>query len=179
MNESVETQSAADRALLRQQCQTWDGFFALGFGSGLAPRAPGTAGTLAAVPLAFAIKMLPPVALALVIIVAFLFGVWICGRVGERLGVSDHGAIVWDEFVGFWLAIALVPASWEWILAGFVLFRLFDILKPWPIGPVDRRVKGGLGVMLDDMIAGALALAVLWVAQVWLVPWSVSLLPGS
>ncbi len=113
------------------------------------------------------------------LLLAFLFGAWICGRVGARLGVSDHGAIVWDEFVGYWLAIALVPAHWGWLLAGFVLFRAFDILKPWPIGPVDQRVKGGLGVMLDDVIAGLFALVALRAAEAWLVPWWLSRLPGS
>lgn len=168
-----------DRAALWAQFRRWDGFMALGFGSGLAPRAPGTAGTLAAVPFALILKTLSLPELLGVLLVAFLLGVWVCDRVGARLGVSDHGAIVWDEFVGYWLAIALVPFHWGWLLAGFVLFRGFDILKPWPIGPVDRRVKGGLGVMLDDVIAGLLTLLVLCAAEAWLVPWWLSRLPGN
>lgn len=139
---------------------------AFGFGSGLAPFAPGTFGTLAAVPLYLLLAPLSlPLYLALVV-VAFIAGIWICGKAGEDLGVHDHGGIVWDEFVGLWIALIAVPAGWLWIVAGFSLFRLFDIWKPWPIGWADRQVSGGLGVMLDDVIAGVYALAVLQLAAV-------------
>ena len=152
------------RGLLWQNLRRWDGFLALGFGSGLAPRAPGTFGTLVAVPLAVALKQLPVTGQLAVIVLAFLLGVWICDRVGKRLGVTDHGAMVWDEFVGYWLAVLLVPGSWPWLLAGFVLFRFFDILKPWPIRVLEKRLPGGLGVMFDDVIAGVMAGAVLLLA---------------
>ncbi len=136
-------------------------FLAFGFGSGLAPFAPGTFGTLAAVPLYL---LLAPLSLSLylaVVVVAFVAGIWICDKAGADLGVHDHGGIVWDEFVGLWIALIAAPAGWSWIVAGFLLFRLFDIWKPWPIGWADRQVSGGLGVMLDDVIAGLYALIVL------------------
>ncbi len=136
-----------------------DGFLAFGFGSGLAPFAPGTAGSLVAVPLALPLVFLPlPAALALVV-GAFAFGIWLCGRVGRRLGVHDHSGIVFDEFVGLWLVLIFVPLHWAWWLAAFVLFRIFDAAKPWPIGWFDRRIHGGLGVMLDDLLAAGFALA--------------------
>ena len=158
----------AHRERLRSEMRRWDGVLALGFGSGLAPRAPGTVGTLAAVPFAWALKLLPLPIFAAIIVASLVFGAWICGRSGTRLGVSDHGAIVWDEFVGFWIAVALVPNQWGWLLAGFVLFRVFDILKPWPIALLDRKVHGGWGVMLDDVVAGVFAAGLLWLAGVWL-----------
>ncbi len=156
------------RQALRDNLRTWDGFLALGFGSGLAPRAPGTAGTLLAVPLAWGLKTLPPGLFAGVLVAAFLLGVLVCDRVGRRLGVTDHGAMVWDEFVGYWVAVALVPNAPGWLLAGFVLFRFFDILKPWPIGPLEKRLPGGWGVMVDDVVAGGVTAALLWAAMAWL-----------
>ncbi len=156
------------RQALAANLRRWDGFLALGFGAGLAPRAPGTAGTLVAVPLAWPLKSLPPVTFALVLVAAFALGVWICDRVGRRLGATDDGALVWDEFVGYWVAVALVPQHWGWLLAGFVAFRVFDILKPWPIGPLEKRLPGGLGVMVDDVMAGVAGAAVLWAAGRWL-----------
>jgi len=140
---------------------TPDGLLAFGFGSGLSPFAPGTAGSAVAVPLALPLTWLAlPAALA-VIAIAFVFGIWLCGRVGRRLGVHDHSGIVWDEFVSLWLVLVCIPADWAWWLGGFVLFRVFDAAKPWPIGWLDRRVHGGLGVMLDDLLAAAFTLAVL------------------
>lgn len=137
-----------------------DGLLAFGFGSGLSPVAPGTAGSAVAVAPALVLAALPlPAALA-VIVAAFFFGIWLCGRVGRRLGVHDHSGIVFDEFVGLWLVLVLIPPQWSWWLAGFVLFRLFDAVKPWPIGWLDRRIHGGLGVMLDDLLAAGFALAV-------------------
>jgi phosphatidylglycerophosphatase A len=151
--------------MLRRQMRSWDGVLALGFGSGLARRAPGTFGTLVGVPLVLLGQWLGPFAFALLLLGGFALGVWVCQRVGERLGVSDHGAIVWDEIIGFGLAMLLAPPGWGWLLAGFVLFRLLDIAKPWPIGWVDRKLKGGLGVMADDLIAGLGVLALLELAQ--------------
>lgn len=152
------------RAALYRNVWRWDGFLALGFGSGLAPIAPGTAGTLAAVPLAWMLKGLSlPTYLGLLALFLVL-GAWVCGRVGSRIGVTDHGALVWDEFVGYWLAVALVPRHWAWLLAGFVLFRVLDILKPWPIRALERRVPGGWGVMLDDVFAGLMTAVLLVVA---------------
>ena len=107
-----------------------------------------------------------PLAWALVFIaVASVFGVWLCGRVADDLGVHDHGGIVWDEMVGIWMTLILLPNTWQWWLLGFVLFRILDILKPWPISVLDKHVGGGLGIMIDDMLAGLIAGALLY--AVW------------
>lgn len=130
---------------------------AFGFGSGAAPRGPGTVGTLLAVLLYLPMASLSWPAYLLVILVSGLAGIWICGKAARDLGVHDHGGIVWDEFVGFWITMFLAPAGWLWILFGFVLFRLLDIFKPWPIKWIDKHVGGGIGIMLDDVLAGIMA----------------------
>jgi phosphatidylglycerophosphatase A len=130
---------------------------AFGFGSGLAPKAPGTFGTLVALPLYLVMQGLPLPAYLGLLVVGFLFGIWICGRTSEDLGVHDHGGIVWDEIIGYLLTMAFAPPGWIWLLIGFLLFRFFDILKPWPIRWFDRRVPGGFGIMLDDLLAGVYA----------------------
>lgn len=143
--------------LLRNPLQ----LLAFGFGSGLAPKAPGTAGTLIAVVLFLPMAQLNLVFYSLLVALAALVGVWICGAASRQLGVHDHGGIVWDEFVGFWITMWAVPLDWVWVLAGFALFRFFDVVKPWPIGFLDKRVGGGFGIMIDDVIAGVMACAVL------------------
>lgn len=138
------------------------GWIACGFGSGLAPRAPGTLGSLVAlIPWWFALRGLPLAWYVIVLIAAFAIGVWACGVSGKCIGVDDHRALVWDEFVGQWIALCAAPFGWAWLIAGFVLFRLFDIWKPWPIRVADARVHGGFGVMLDDVLAGVYALIVM------------------
>ncbi len=137
---------------------------AFGFGSGLAPEAPGTFGTLAAVPLYLLMARLPLVAYLAVLAVVILAGIWICDRTSRDLGVHDHPGIVWDEFAGFFVTMIAAPTGWFWLVAGFGLFRLFDIVKPWPVGWLDRRVKGGLGIMLDDLVAGLFAWGALQLA---------------
>ena len=137
---------------------------AFGFGSGLAPKAPGTFGTLAAVPLYFALAPLPLPMYLMIVAATFALGVGICGIASHDLGVHDHPGIVWDEFVGLWVTLIAAPAGWWWVVVGFLLFRLFDIWKPWPIGWADKQVSGGLGIMLDDLIAGLYAFAVLQIA---------------
>ena len=133
-------------------------FIALGFGAGLAPKAPGTFGTLVALPLYWALALvMPPLAVAFVAIPLFFLGIWACDVTGRDLGVADHGAIVWDEIVAFLPLAALASASIVLQLAAFVLFRLFDIWKPFPIRELEKRVKGGLGVMIDDVVAAAYA----------------------
>ena len=132
-------------------------FLAFGFGSGVSPKAPGTMGTLAAVPLYLGLTQLPLTLYLLVLIAAFALGIWLCEVTSRDLGVHDHGGIVWDEFVGFWLTMVAAPAGWVWIVVGFVLFRFFDILKPFPINWLDRHIKGGLGIMVDDAVAGSFA----------------------
>lgn len=136
-------------------------FLAFGLGSGAAPKAPGTFGTLAAIPLWLLFADLPILSYIAVIVVTSLVGIWLCGQTSKDLGVHDHGGIVWDEFVGLWITYIALPEGWVWVLFGFLLFRLFDIWKPWPIGWADSKVSGGLGIMLDDILAGFMALGVL------------------
>ncbi|HKK02912.1 MAG TPA: phosphatidylglycerophosphatase A [Gammaproteobacteria bacterium] len=128
---------------------------ALGFGTGLAPRGPGTFGTLVGVALD---PLLRPLGLELrigVVLAMALFGIWLCGESARRLGAHDHPAIVWDEIVGYLALMLVFPAGWQWALAGFLAFRLFDIWKPWPIRQLDHAVAGGFGIMLDDLVAAA------------------------
>jgi len=135
--------------------------FAFGFGSGLAKKAPGTFGTLAAIPFFLLLQNLSwPLYLSW-LLVTFALGVLWCDRSSKALGVHDHGGIVWDEFVGFWITMFMAPTGWAWILIGFVLFRFFDVLKPWPINWLDKKVHGGFGIMIDDVLAGIYALIVL------------------
>ena len=130
---------------------------AFGFGSGLSKKAPGTVGTLAAIPLYYAMLALPTPAYLVILIIICIAGVWICGKTADDIGVHDHGGIVWDEFAGFLLTMYWVQESWQATIAGFILFRVFDIFKPWPINRIDRELKGGLGIMVDDLIAGLMA----------------------
>lgn len=96
----------------------------------------------------------------IVIIAGFLIGIYLCDFSSRALGVHDHGGIVWDEFIGFWITMIAVPAiNWQWVLTGFVLFRVFDIFKPWPVKLADKRIGGGFGIMIDDVLAGVYALA--------------------
>ena len=134
---------------------------AFGFGAGLSPLAPGTAGTLVAVPVYLGLSLLPSWGYLLATALVIAAGVVICGWSARRLGVHDHPGIVWDEIAGYLVTMAWAPAGPLWVLAGFILFRLFDILKPWPIGWLDRRVGGGTGIMLDDVAAGVAAMACL------------------
>lgn len=150
-----------DLAINSNVFRNWRHCLAFGFGSGLAKFAPGTFGTLVAVPLYLAISALPAWLYAVTVVAAFALGVWICDTVSRDLGVHDHGGIVFDEFVGFWITMFLVPPSALAVLAGFVLFRLFDIWKPGPIRWCDRNVQGGFGIMVDDVAAGVVACAAL------------------
>lgn len=142
------------------------GWIACGFGSGLAPFAQGTFGSLAALIPWLLLRTLPMQLYVFAIVVAFVGGVWACGIAGRAVGVDDHRSIVWDEFVGMWIALTptLIPAlwaSWSSVVIGFLLFRLFDVWKPWPIRNLDRQLKGGIGVMMDDVVAGVFAAIVL------------------
>ncbi|MEF1253688.1 MULTISPECIES: phosphatidylglycerophosphatase A [unclassified Vibrio] len=136
---------------------------ATGFGSGLSPIVPGTMGTLAAIPFYLLLVQLPLPLYLVALVVACIVGVKICQVTSDDMGVHDHGSIVWDEFAGFWITMLVVPVlnlsayDWKWLLTGFVLFRFFDMVKPWPIGWLDKRVHGGLGIMLDDIVAGVMA----------------------
>ncbi len=134
---------------------------AFGFGSGLAPKAPGTFGTLMAIPLYLLLAQSSLLVYAAIVFAAFIIGIFLCGKTADDLGVHDHPGIVWDEFVGFWITMFAAPAGFLWLLAGFALFRLFDIWKPWPIKILDNKIETGFGIMIDDVLAGIYALAIL------------------
>ncbi|HEY0198514.1 MAG TPA: phosphatidylglycerophosphatase A [Rhodanobacter sp.] len=146
------------------------GWLACGFGSGLTPVAQGTSGSLAALLPWLLLRQLPLMLYVVVLVVGFVVGVWACNVAGRALGVADHRSVVWDEFIGQWIALLplLIPAwlpsggfAWWMPAAGFALFRLFDVWKPWPISWLDRHLKGGMGVMVDDVVAGIFAAVVL------------------
>lgn len=139
-------------------------FLAFGFGSGLAPKAPGTAGTLAAIPVLYLMSLLGNISYLIVLIIVIVAGIWLCQKTSDDLGVHDHPGIVWDEFAGLFVTMIAVPLTWKTVIVGFLLFRLFDIWKPWPIGWLDQKVSGGLGIMLDDIVAGVFAAGVLQLA---------------
>ncbi len=148
---------------------------AFGFGTGLSPVAPGTVGTLVGVLLFVPLSLLSPPLFAAVVALLFVFGCWVCGESARLLGVHDHGGIVFDEIVGYLVAAApllfvppqSLPVVAVAMLAAFVLFRLFDVLKPWPIRIIDRNVHGGFGIMLDDVLAGVAAALPLWGGLQW------------
>ena len=132
---------------------------ALGFFSGLSPKAPGTFGTLAAIPLFLLVSQLSLINFIALTCIMSLFGIWICGKSAEDAAVHDHPAIVWDEICGYFIAMIAIPVSWQSVLTAFVLFRIFDIFKPWPISLADKHCKGGFGIMIDDVLAGFATLA--------------------
>lgn len=129
-------------------------FIAMGGGVGLIRFAPGTFGTLAAIPFFQLLdSIVEPVWLLLLIDIFFIVGIWACSVTGRALNAPDHSGMVWDEIVAFMLVLFFTPPHWAWMLAAFLLFRFFDIVKPAPIGYLDSKLKGGLGVMLDDLLA--------------------------
>lgn len=134
---------------------------AFGFGSGLAAKAPGTFGTLAAIPLVYAMQFTGLLTYTIITLIASIGGLWICGYTARTLGVHDHPAIVWDEIAGYMIAMIALPFTWYNVLGAFILFRFFDIVKPGPIGWCDRHLKGGAGIMMDDLLAGAASAIVL------------------
>lgn len=162
---SAPLNAAQRRALLSHPA----GWVATALGAGLLPKAPGTAGSLVALlPWWFLLRDLPWAWYAVVLVAGFILGVWACEVSDRRLGMHDQGALVWDEVIGMWITLCVAPRGWAWMLVGFALFRLFDIWKPWPVRVADRHVRGGFGVMLDDVLAGVYALVVLQVvALAW------------
>lgn len=143
-------------------------FIAVGFGLGLLPKAPGTWGTLAGVilyllllPFSFSIYLV-------IVTVAFIFGCWLCEKVAKQMNLYDHASVVWDEVVGYCVAMIGAPKHWISVIMGFILFRLFDIMKPWPIRWVDQHVKSGFGMMLDDVLAGLFVCIIFQVYQIFL-----------
>jgi phosphatidylglycerophosphatase A len=140
-------------------------FLALGFGSGLAPKAPGTFGTIAALPLVWLLSLYTPFYIYLLItLVVCIVGIWLCGKTADDMQVHDDSSIVWDEVAGMLITLIAVPISWQTMLLGFLLFRFFDILKPWPISYLDKHVHGGFGIMIDDVLAGLFSLACMHLA---------------
>lgn len=133
-------------------------FFGLGFGSGLAKKAPGTFGTLVGFPLFLLIATLSIPTQLSVISLLFLIGIYFCEITGKNLGVADHGGIVWDEIVAMMLVLTFTLNHWQWWLTAFLLFRLFDIWKPYPIKQFDAKLKNGFGVMFDDLLAAIYAI---------------------
>ncbi len=153
--------TSAEKMTFRELVKRPACFLALGFGSGLSPKAPGTMGTLAAIPFYLLMQQLGLSFYLLIVLISFVAGIWLCQRASDWLQEDDASPIVWDEFVGFWVTMIAAPAGWLWIVLGFVLFRFFDIIKPWPVSVADKKLHGGLGVMLDDVLAGTYAAVVL------------------
>lgn len=145
-------------------------FLAFGFGSGLAKKAPGTLGTLAAVPVYWLFAQTNIFVYSLLTVAVTITGIRICGLAAQKLGEHDFGGIVWDEIAGYLITMWLVPFTWQAMVLGFLLFRVFDIIKPWPIKWVDQRVEGGFGIMLDDVLAGVFAgfLLLLFINRGWI-----------
>ncbi len=140
-------------------------FLAFGFGSGLVKKAPGTCGTIAAIPVYLLLAQMPFAIYSVLTILSILVGIKICDDAANLLGEHDFNGIVWDEVAGYLVTLWFVPFSWQAVILGFVLFRFFDILKPFPIKWADKHVQGGLGIMLDDVLAGLAAAAVLAVCE--------------
>ncbi|TAN69611.1 MAG: phosphatidylglycerophosphatase A [Methylobacter sp.] len=142
-------------------------FLAFGFGSGLAKKAPGTFGTLAAIPVYWLFAQTNLFVYGFLTLIVTVVGIWICDSAAKKLDEHDFGGIVWDEIAGYLITMCLVPFSWQAVVLGFILFRFFDILKPWPIKWIDRQVHGGLGIMLDDVLAGVFAGGLLFWASAY------------
>ena len=138
-------------------------FFSFGFGTGLMPKAPGTFGTLPAIVLVWLFAPLDVAAYMGVVVFAAIIGIYLCGATAKAMGEHDAPAIVWDEIAGYMIAMIAVPVSWQSLLLAFVLFRIFDIIKPWPISWLDKKVDGGFGIMLDDIVAGFISLVLMHV----------------
>ncbi len=136
-------------------------FIAFGFGSGLLPIMPGTYATLVAIPIFLVLQSFGWLIYAIATLLITVFGIWLSEKVSEEIGIHDFPGMNFDEIVGYLVTMFLVPARWYWVLLGFGLFRLFDIWKPWPINWVDKNVKGGFGIILDDVMAGILSFIVI------------------
>ena len=143
-------------------------WISLGFGSGKLPYMPGTYGTVVGIPIFLLMAEMSLIPYILVCAVLLIIGIWASQVYSDFLGVHDHGSIVWDEVVGYLITMTATPAEWHWIILGFILFRLFDILKPWPINLLDKYVQGGFGIMIDDVLAGIYGAIVLLTIQYFL-----------
>ena len=156
-------QNSKDSAKSRLNLRNPWHLLATGFGSGLSPVMPGTAGSLAAIPCWYLLNTLSFPLYLLVVLIACVVGFYLCHVTARDMGVHDHGSIVWDEFVGMWITLIAIPSdNWRWVALGFIVFRILDIWKPWPICWFDKNIKGGAGIMVDDIIAGVVAAIVLF-----------------
>jgi len=153
--------SARDDRLARTVLTDPVHILAFGFGAGLSPVAPGTVGSLLGVGLAWLTRDLGLALQGGIAVAVILAGIWICGESARRIGVHDHGGIVWDEIAGMYVTLLVAPPTITAWLLGFALFRVFDIAKPWPIRDLDHRLRGGIGIMLDDLAAALYALILL------------------
>jgi len=140
-------------------------WISLGFGSGKLPKAPGTFGTILAIPIFLLMADLSLLIYIFVTFILLVIGIWASQKYSDYLGVHDHGSIVWDEVVGYLITMTATPPQWYWVILGFGLFRLFDIWKPWPINLLDAKMQGGLGIMMDDVLAGIYGAIVLLLIQ--------------
>ena len=161
MAKMSKTQRQAAKARLRMGNPF--NLLATGFGSGLSPVVPGTMGSIAAIAFWLLLTQLPLALYLAFLLLSIILGTYLCHRTARDMGVHDHGSIVWDEFVGMWITLLVVPAvEWRWVLAGLIIFRVLDMWKPWPIRWFDRNVHGGWGIMVDDIVAGVLSAILLW-----------------
>jgi len=136
-------------------------FAAFGLGSGAMPFAPGTFGTLLAIPFYLLLQPLSLFSYIIFVIAFFIFSSWICERISKEIQTHDHPGMCIDEFAGFFVTMINAPFGWGWILLGFTLFRIFDILKPWPINIIDQKIHGGFGMVFDDIVAGLFAMIII------------------
>ncbi|MDR3476926.1 MAG: phosphatidylglycerophosphatase A [Gammaproteobacteria bacterium] len=136
-------------------------FVAFGFGTGTIPFAPGTFGTLIAIPFYLAMQSLSATSYFAILLLVIAASIWICHKVTEEIGIEDHQGMCLDEVVGYLVTMFCAPHGWKWIWIGFLLFRIFDILKPWPIRYIDRKMTGGVGIILDDVLAGVMSCIIL------------------
>ena len=169
MNESVFQQDKQIKKIEFKSLKDPVVLIALGLGSGLSPKAPGTAGTLVCVPLVLLLQDQSLLSYALITLFVTLLGIWICSYSSKKLGVHDHPAIVIDEVAGFLITMFAAPNGWQWLLAGFILFRFFDAVKPWPISWIDKNIHGGFGIMLDDVVAGLVSMFLIQASWYWFI----------
>ncbi len=162
MQTKKNKESIRQAANIRFLLQHPTALLAFGFGSGLSPKMPGTIGTIAAMPFLVVFALMPWWCFASLVALSAIAGIWICGWTAKALDVHDHPGIVWDEFAGYWVALLFCPIQWKTACVAFVLFRFFDILKPWPISIADKKLGGGLGIMLDDILAGLVSGGLIW-----------------
>ncbi|MCK4842466.1 MAG: phosphatidylglycerophosphatase A [Methylococcales bacterium] len=161
MNIFVNSEYGNNKLTIRQILLNPTLFLAFGFGSGLAKKMPGTMGTVAAIPVYLVCIQANFWLYSVLTVLACVIGVKICADAAKKLGEHDFGGIVWDEIAGYLVTMWFVPFSWHAVFLGFVLFRFFDILKPWPIKWIDQKLEGGLGIMLDDILAGLFSAVIL------------------